>query len=187
VDEPVGPYIARKKALLSAKVSQEPASPTLGMMVFGSYRKVSQVEALLKARGLRPVAVQMRVPLDTFRPVQVEVTGDLISAVSDHKASIRRELHVLDGVVSNVSDPGFKAAYSKDAARKREALRILENDPASIFAVIVSSTYSNLAKAAEAAQVRYVDIPPEPVASLSDITFAALVPEDTDHAGFALK
>jgi hypothetical protein len=188
LDEPVRPYIQGRKALLTRRATQSPGTPTLGMIVFGSYRPVSDVDALLKSRGLDPVAVKLRVPLPVFRPVEVVLGGKtLAAAASEHRASIRREGEALDDIVREAEDPQFKAVYKKDLDFHRQAIQTLEDDPAVIFAVVVRTTYSNLARIDDLPQVRYVDIPEDPSASLSMLSFAAPVPEDTETAGFALK
>ena len=188
LDEPVRPYIQGRKALLARKAAQSPGTLTLGMIVFGSYRPVSEVNALLKARGLDPIAVKLRVPLPVFRPVEVMLGGKtLADAASEHRASIRREGEALDDIVREAGDPQFKAVYKKDLDFHREALEILEDDPAVIFAVVVKTTYSSLARVDDLPQIRYVDIPEDPSATLPTLSFAAPVPEDTETAGFALK
>jgi hypothetical protein len=188
MDEPVRPYIQGKKALLSRLATESPRESTLAMIVFDSYRKVSEVEALLDARALHPIAMQMRVPLPVFRPVEV-VLGDktLGAAASQHRASIRRELEVLDGIAREVTDSRFKAVYEKDLDLHREAIQLLTDDPAVIFAVMVKSTYSNLARIDDLPAVRYVEFPEDSTATISNHSFAPLVPEDTETAGFALK
>jgi hypothetical protein len=159
------------------------------MIVFGSYRPVSDVDTLLKAGGLDPIAVKLRVPLPIFRPVEVVLGGkSLETAASQHRASIRREGQALDEIVREAGDSRFKAVYKRDLDFHREAMEILRDDPAVIFAVVVETTYSNLARIDDLPQVRYVDFPDDPsAATLANVAFAAPVPEDTETAGFALK
>lgn len=188
LDEQVRPYIQGRKALLATRATQSPGISTLAMIVFGSYRTVSDVESVLKARGLDPVAVKLRVPLPVFRPVEVVLGGkNLGFATSEHRLSIRREHETLNEIVREAGDARFKAVYKRDLDYHREAMEILSDDPAIIFAVVVDTTYSNLAQIDDLPQVRYVDIPDDPTATLATHTFAAPVPEDTDTAGFALK
>jgi hypothetical protein len=53
--------------------------------------------------------------------------------------------------------------------------------------VVVRSTHANLSTAARAAEVRFVDLPDDPTATLEDTTFAAVIPEDTETATFAVQ
>jgi hypothetical protein len=188
LNEPVRPYIQGKKALLARRASQSPGVSTLAMIVFGSYSRASEVETLLKARNIDPVAIQLRVPLPVFRPVEVVLEDKtLAAAVSQHTASVRREREGLDEIARDVTDKRFKAVYEKDLNLHREAMKLLRRDPAIIFAVVIESTYANLGRIDDLPQVRYVDIPEDPSATISNHTFAAPIPEDTETAGFALK
>ncbi len=184
VGEALGPYIRSKRALLAGKASQDPRVESLGMVVFKSYRTVGQVEALMKSRDLAPLAAYLRVPVETFAPAEVTVGREgLRGAIEEQKAAIAGELEVLEGVLSDVTDPVFEAVYTKDAERKREALRLLDNDPALVFALVVRETYTSLARLAENPDVRYVDVPEEARATLSTHSFSPPLPEETDKRG----
>ena len=182
--EPLAPYIQNRRAFLARKASQEPRGRGVGVVVFGSYRTPSQVEGFARTRGLRPEAVHLRVPIETFGPEEIAVgrTG-VRGAVKELEAQIRGELEVLEGVLSDVTDPAFKAVYAKDAERKRQALRLLDGDPAVIFAVVLRETYSALARAEEAPHVRYVDVVEDGGAATRPPAFSAPLPEEEERRG----
>lgn len=186
--EEVGPYIAKRKALTAERASKEPNEPTYGIVVFNSYRKASEVEALMKSRSLEAVAIQTRVPVASFKPTEIAVNGrSLVAAALDEKKAIADDLSVLEGISVDVKDSDFRSVYEQDLRLHREALTHLGDDPVTVFAAVVKGTNASLGRTASSAQVRYVDLPDDPTATPEDSTFAALIPEDTKTATFALQ
>ena len=186
--EPVGPYIERKKSTLTERARSHPADPTLALVVFKEYRTAPAVDAFLQARSLNALSAQVRVPVRSFKPEEVPLeSGSLQDAAGAMRASVSRRLKVLEDIAAQVDDPAYRAVYAKDVELHKEALGKLTTDPATIFAVVVRSTHSNLAAAARAAEVRFIDLPDDLTATLEDTVFAAVIPEDTETATFAVQ
>lgn len=186
-NEPVGPYIERARSTLAERASSVPADPTLALVVFKEYRGASAVEAFVQARNLDPLIAQVRVPVRGFKPVEVSLEGgSLADAAGSMRSDLTRELATLEAVVSRVTDPAFKTVYENDIAVFREALGLMTTEPETIFALVVRSTHSNLAGVARAPEVRFVDLPDTPTATLEDTAFFAIIPEDTETATFAV-
>jgi hypothetical protein len=186
--EPVGPYIEKKKSTLSERARSDPRGPTLGMVVFKEYRTAGQVDAFLKARNMEALTAQVRVPVRGFRPSEVPLESkSLADAASGMRKTLNRELESLEEIAGQTEDPAFRSVYTNDVKLYEEALGKLTTDPATIFAVVVRSTHANLSTAARAAEVRFVDLPDDPTATLEDTTFAAVIPEDAETATFAVS
>jgi hypothetical protein len=103
------------------------------------------------------------------------------------RGALQRELETLQNIAEQAKDPSYRAVYTKDAELYEEALGKLTTDPATIFAVVVRANHSTLATAARAGEVRFIDLPDEPTATLEDTTFAAVIPEDAETATFAVQ
>ena len=186
--EPVGPYIEKKKSTLAERARSDPRGPTLALVVFKEYRTAGQVDSFLRARSLEALTAQVRVPVRSFRPRSEPLESkSLADAAEGMRADLNRELESLESIASQTGDASFKAVYSKDVELYREALGKLTTDPATIFAVVVRATHSNLATAARAGEVRFVDLPDDPTATLEDTTFAGVIPEDTETATFGVQ
>jgi hypothetical protein len=186
--EEVAPYIEKKKALTSQRASREPNEPTYGIVVFNSYRKASEVESLIKSRSLEAVAIQTRIPVASFKPKEISVKGrSLVAAALEDKEAVAQDLNVLEGIAVDVKDSDFRSVYEQDLRLHREALNHLGDDPVTVFAAVVRGTNAAMGRVASSAQVRYVDLPDDPTATPEDSTFAALIPEDTKTATFALQ
>ncbi|HYN98675.1 MAG TPA: hypothetical protein VEU28_03280, partial [Actinomycetota bacterium] len=186
--EPVGPYIEKKKSTLAERARSDPRGPTLALVVFKEYRTAGQVESFLRARSLEALTAQVRVPVRSFRPRSEPLESkSLADAAEGMRADLNRELESLESIASQTGDASFKAVYSKDVELYREALGKLTTDPATIFAIVVRSTHSNLATAARAGEVRFVDLPDDPTATLEDTTFAGVIPEDTETTTFGVQ
>jgi hypothetical protein len=186
--EPVGPYIEKKKSTLSERARSDPRGPTLGMVVFKEYRTAGQVDAFLKARNMEALTAQVRVPVRGFRPSEVPLESkSLTDAAGGMRTTLNRELESLEEIAGETEDPAYRSVYTNDVKLYEEALGKLTTDPATIFAVVVRSTHANLSTAARAGEVRFVDLPDDPVATLEDTTFAAVIPEDTETATFAVQ
>lgn len=186
--EPVGPYIEKKRSTVSERARSDPQGPTLGLVVFKEYRTAGQVDAFLKARGLEALTAQVRVPVRGFRPQAVPLESrSLADAAEGMRATLNREVEALREIAEQTEDPAFRSVYANDVKLYEEALGKLTADPATIFAVVVRSTHSALASAARAGEVRFVDLPDEPTATLEDTSFAAVIPEDTEAATFAVQ
>jgi hypothetical protein len=186
--EQVGPYIQAREALLAKRKVDAPKSSSPGLVVFESYRTVAQAEDFLKRSKLPAVSVKMRVPLGIFRPVEVTLgKRSLSAAVQGLKDPIRRELKELEEVSRQVTEPSFKAVYTKDIELNRQALALLDGNAATIFALVVEGSNANLAAAAAIGGVRYVDVPDDEGATTGSIAFVALLPEDTETADSAFR
>ncbi|CAN5832315.1 hypothetical protein BH23ACT12_BH23ACT12_09380 [soil metagenome] len=186
--EPVGPYIERKKSTLSERARSDPQVPTLALVVFKEYRTAGQVEAFLSARSMQALTAQVRVPVRSFKPHEVPLESkSLAEASDDMRTQLNREVESLERVAASTEDPTYRTVYTNDVALYREALGKLTTDPATIFGVVVRATHANLASAARAGEVRFVDLPDDPTATLEDTTFAAVIPEDTETATFAVQ
>ncbi|HEX2052741.1 MAG TPA: hypothetical protein VHJ78_03310 [Actinomycetota bacterium] len=186
--EAVDPYIQKKTSTVTERARSNPGDPTLALVVFKEYRTAGQVESFLRARRLDALAAQVRVPVRSFEPQEVQLEGrSLADAAGGMRRTVSRELEILEGVAASVKDPAYRAVYEKDVDLYREALAKLTAEPATIFAVVVRSTHSNLASANRSPEVRYVDVPDDPTATLQDTTFAAIVPEDSQTATFAVQ
>ena len=186
--EAVGPYIERKKALASQRASREPNEPTYGMVVFNSYRRASEVEALMESRGIEAIAIQTRIPIASFKPREIAVEGrSLVTAALEDKSVVERDLSVLEGIAVDVEHSAFRSVYEQDLRLHREALNHLGDDPVTVFAAVVRGTNASVGRTASSAQVRYVDLPDDPTDTPEDSTFAALIPEATETATFALQ
>lgn len=186
--EPVGPYIEKKRSTVTERARSNPSDPTLALVVFKEYRTAAQVEAFLNARRLDALAAQVRVPVRSFKPQEVQLEGrSLADAAGAMRATVTDQLETLEGIAERVEDPAYRAVYDKDVELHREALARLTAEPATIFAVVVRATHSALASAARAPEVRFVDVPDDPTATLEDTTFAAIIPEDTATATFAVQ
>jgi hypothetical protein len=184
----VAPYLERKRTLLSQRASREGREPTFGIVVFSSYRKASEVEALMNSRRLQVHSIQTRVPLATFKPKDIALNGrSLVDAARGERAAVNDDLETLERIVATAVDDNFRVVYEENLRLHREALGHLNEDPAIVFAVVVRGTNSTLRAASSAAQVRYVDIPDDPTATPDDTVFAALIPEDTKTATFAVQ
>jgi len=188
IGEEVGPYIEKKKALASQRASREPNEPTYGIVVFNSYRKASEVEALMKSRGIEAVAIQTRIPIASFKPREIAVEGrSLVTAALEDKDVVTDDLSVLERIAGEVKDSDFRQVYEQDLRLHREALTHLGDDPVTVFAAVVRGTNASVGRTASSAQVRYVDLPDDPTDTPEDSTFAALIPEDTKTATFAVQ
>jgi hypothetical protein len=186
--EPVAPYLQKARATLTERARSAPRDPTLALVVFKEYRTAESVEAFLAARKLTPLAAQVRVPVRSFKPEEVGLESRSLAEAADAmRDTVAEELEVLEEIADGVDDPAYKAVYTNDIALHREALARLTTSPATIFAVVVRSTHADLANIARAPEVRFVDLPDEPTATLEDTTFAALIPEDTETATFAVQ
>lgn len=186
--DPVGPYIEKKKSTLSERARSDPRGPTLALVVFKEYRTAGQVDAFLKARSLEALTAQVRVPVRGFRPSEVPLESrSLADAAGGMRRTLNRELESLEEIADQTEDPAYRAVYTNDLKLYEEALGKLTTDPATIFAVVVRATHANLATAARAAEVRFVDLPDDPTATLEDTTFAAVIPEDNETATFAVQ
>lgn len=186
--EPVGPYIERKKSTLNERARSDPRVPTLALVVFKEYLTAGQVEAFLNARSMPALTAQVRVPVRSFKPHEVPLESkSLADASDDMRAQLNREVESLERIVASTEDPAYRTVYSNDVTLYREALGKLTTDPATIFGVVVRATHTNLATAARAGEVRFVDLPDDPTATLEDTTFAAVIPEDTETATFAVQ
>ena len=186
--EPVGPYIEKKRSTLAERARSNPNDPTLALVVFKEYRTAGAVESFLRSRRLEALAAQVRVPVRGFKPQEVRLESrTLAEAAGGMRRSITRELETLQGIAGRVEDPAYRAVYEKDAALYREALSKLTTQPATIFAVVVRATHANLAAAGRAPEVRFIDLPDDPTATLVDTSFAAVIPEDTATATFAVQ
>lgn len=186
--EAVGPYIEKERSTLTERARTAPRDPTLALVIFKEYRTAPAVEAFLAARKLSPLTAQVRVPVRNFKPEEVPLESmSLAEAADAMRASVSRQLEVLEGIAAEVEDPSYKAVYEKDIALHRDALARLTTTPATIFAVVVRSTHADLANVARTPEVRFVDLPDEPTATLEDTTFAAVIPEDTETATFAVQ
>ncbi len=186
--EAVVPYIEKKRSTLTERARSHPREPTLALIVFSEYRTAQAVDAFLAARNLEALTAQVRVPVRSFKPQEVLLESkSLKEAAGAMRTSVARELEVLEDIAARVEDPSYKAVYTKDVELHKEALARLTTEPATVFAVVVRSTHSNLANAARASEVRFVDLPDDPTATLEDTTFAAIIPEDTETATFALQ
>jgi hypothetical protein len=184
----IAPYLERKRTLLSQRASREGREPTFGIVVFDSYRKASEVEGLMKSRGLQVHSIQTRVPLATFRPKETALNGrSLVEAAREERRVVNGDLEALEEIVAAATDDNFRAVYEQNLRLHQEALGHLGDDPATVFAAVVKGTNSSLRGASSAAQVRYVDLPDDPTATPDDTVFAALIPEDTKTATFALQ
>jgi hypothetical protein len=186
--EAVGPYIEKERSTLTERARSAPRDPTLALVVFKEYRTAESVEAFLGARKLSPLTAQVRVPVRSFKPQEVALESrSLGEAAEAMRDTVSEELEVLEEIAAGVDDPAYKAVYEKDIALHREALARLTTSPATIFAVVVRSTHGDLASIARAPEVRFVDLPDEPTATLEDTTFAAVIPEDIETATFAVQ
>lgn len=186
--EPVGPYIEKKRSTLVERARSNPNDPTLALVVFKEYLTAGAVEQALGNRSLDLLTAQVRIPVRGFKPEEVLLeSATLADAAAGMRATVTRELQTLEGIAASVEDPAYRAVYEKDVELHREALGKLTTDPATIFAVVVRSTHSNLAGVNRSAAVRFVDLPDDPTATLEDTTFAALIPEDTETATFAVQ
>lgn len=186
--EAVGPYIEKKRSTLSERARSDPRGPTLGLVVFKEYRTAGQVDAFLKARSLEALTAQVRVPVRGFRPQEVALESkSLADAAGGMRAALKRELKSLEEIAGQTEDPAFRSVYTNDVKLYEEALGKLTTDPGTIFAVVVRSTHATLSAAARAGEVRFVDLPDDPTATLEDTTFAAVIPEDTATATFAVQ
>jgi hypothetical protein len=183
----VAPYLQRKRTLLSERASREGREPTFGIVVFNSYRKASEVEALMKSRNLQVHSIQTRVPLATFKPKDIALNGrSLGDAAREERSAVNDDLETLESIVADAVDDNFRMVYEENLRLHQEALGHLNDDPAIVFAAVVKGTNSTLRGVSSAAQVRYVDIPDDPTATPDDTVFAALIPEDTKTATFAV-
>lgn len=186
--EAVGPYIEKKKSTLSERAKSDPQVPTLALVVFKQYRTAGQVEAFLSARSLEALTAQVRVPVRSFKPQEVFLESKSLADASDGmRGALQRELETLQNIAEQAKDRSYRAVYAKDVELYEEALGKLTTDPATIFAVVVRATHSTLSTAARAVEVRFIDLPDEPTATLEDTTFAAVIPEDTETATFAVQ
>ena len=186
--EPVAPYIEKKKSTLTERAKSDPRGPTLGLVVFKDYRTAGQVDAFLKARSLDALTAQVRVPVRGFRPSAVPLESKSLAEAADGmRATLNEELEALQEIAKQTEDPAFRSVYANDVKLYEEALGKLTTDPATIFAVVVRANHSALATAARAGEVRFVDLPDDPTATLEDTTFAAVIPEDTETATFAVS
>lgn len=186
--EAVAPYIERKKSTLTERAKADPKGPTLALVVFNQYRTGGETEAFLKARGLEPLAVLVRVSVPGFKPEEVPLEDTTLAKASGGiKDSLEEDLDALKDLAVRTKDAGFREVYSRDARLYEEALGKLAPDPATIFAVAVRSTHASLASTARATEVRFVDLPDDQTATLEDTTFAGVIPEDTETATFAVR
>lgn len=186
--EPVEPYIARKKTQAAGRASKEPTEPSYGIVVFISYRKASEVEALMKDRGLEVVSIHTRVPVAGFKPKETLVGGKTLRATAaGETAEVLRDLKTLEGIAAGVKEPVFRSIYEREIQLHREAMTYLGDDPATVFAVVVKGTNATIGRTISSAQVRYIDLPDDPTATPGDSTFAPLIPEDRDSATFAVN
>lgn len=186
--EPVAPYLARKRTLLNERATGQPREPVYGLMVFNSYRKASEVEALIGARQLEVHSVHVRVPLPTFKPREIVVEGrSFAEAIGEERSRVARDLEALERVVAEATDPNFRNVYQQELRLHREALGHLGDDPGIVFAIVVRGTNASLRSTASAANIRYVELPDDPVATPEDTVYAPLIPEDTSTATFALQ
>ena len=186
--EPVGPYIERKKSTLNERARSDPRVPTLALVVFKEYRTAGQVEAFLNARSMEALTAHVRVPVRSFKPTEVPLESkSLADASDDMREQLNREVESLERIAAATEDPAYRTVYSNDVTLYREALGKLTTDPATIFGVVVRATHTSLAGAARAGEVRFVDLPDDPTATLEDTTFAAVIPEDTETATFAVQ
>jgi hypothetical protein len=186
--EPIGPYVEKARSTLSERARSDPSVPTLALVVFKEYRTAGQVEAFLEARSMEALSAQVRVPVRSFKPQEVFLESkSLADASAGMRGALQRELETLQKISEQAKDPSYRAVYAKDAELYEEALGKLTTDPATIFAVVVRANHSTLATAARAGEVRFVDLPGEPTATLEDTTFAAVIPEDTETATFAVQ
>lgn len=175
----VNAYITRRKALAAERASRAPREPTYGIVVFNSYRKASEVEALMKDRALEVVSVLTRVPVAGFKTRDTLVGArSLAAAAAEETAVVTRDLKILEEIAAGVKDPDFRSIYQREIQLHRDALTYLGRDPATVYAVVVRGTNSTIGRTASAAQVRYVDLPDDPTATPGDSTFTALIPED---------
>lgn len=183
--EAVGLYLERSKALLAGRSSRTPRDPSYGLVVFDSYRKASEVQALISSAGLKAVAIQTRVPAPGFKIQQVLLAGRTITAAAGSQtAGVREELKALEGIAAGVREPGFRAIYQRQIEIHRKALSGLGKDPATVFAVVATGTNQMFGRVASAPGVRYVDLPEDPTATTQDYSFAGLIPEDAERATF---
>lgn len=186
--EPVGPYLEKVRSTLTERARSAPRDPTLSLVVFKEYRTAQAVESFLAVRKLTPLAAQVRVPVRSFKPEEVALESRSLAEAADAmRDTVAEELQVLEEIAARVDDPAYRAVYTNDIALHREALAHLTTSPATIFAVVVRSTHADLASIARAPEVRFVDLPDEPTATLEDTAFAALIPEDTETATFAVS
>lgn len=186
--EEVGPYLERRRQLASERSTREPREPTYAIVVFNSYRRASEVDALMNDRGLEVVSVQTRVPVPGFKPRDLPLAGrGLVAVAAAETTGVTADLAALEGIAKSVSDSNIRSIYEREIQMHRDALGHLGEDPATVFAVVVKGTNSAIGRTASAGQVRYVDLPEDPTATPADTTFAGLIPEDENSATFAVQ
>lgn len=181
--EPVEPYVSSRRTLLAERSESDPGISTLALVVFKSYKTADEVRQFLSARSLSGLAAQARVPAEGVEPAHVPLVGRSLDQAAVWQAeAIQQRLDVLGELAAEVDGDEYRAIYGRQLERYREAKEILDQPaPATIFAVVVHASYQTLSRAADAPEVRYIDVPVDPTVALQETSFAAAVPEDVDR------
>ncbi|MBW3590315.1 MAG: hypothetical protein KY393_00430 [Actinobacteria bacterium] len=181
--EPVEPYISSRRTLVAERAESDPGISTLALVVFNSYKTADEVQQFLSARSLSGLAAQTRVPTEGVEPAHVPLVGRSLDQAAVWQAeAIQQRLDALNEIAAVVDGDEYRAIYGRQLERYREAKGLLEQPaPATIFAVAIHATYETLSRAADAPEVRYIDVPVDPTVALQETSFAATVPEDVDR------
>lgn len=182
----LGLYAVGRKEVLASRAKSQPRASTFAVVSFGSYRKVGEVESFFKARGLQVAMVHLRIPLPGFASQAAQVDGRVADAVETligpaRVRSLREEASALEAILPRTSDQAYRAVYEQDISNLRKAIELMASDPSVIYGAVIKTTYANLAKLAEAPEVRLVDPSDDGSATIESHLFVAILPDQSDR------
>ncbi len=172
----VSSYVSTKRTYLSGVAEDDPQKPSAGLLSLSRLVRASQASRLVSSGKVVAVFVQFPASDPQALRVETTVTDTMASASQQLRESVEAEIKGLERESSTNS--GAKKKTVDDLLAQRKAgLAGIGTDCACIYALVVeSSTLASLAQLAKVQDVRLVDVPEPPVATLRGWNLRPLLP-----------